>query len=83
MDEALKLLLGAGADINHQDKEGRTALILAAAIWIAKNDAVKLLIWAGADINRQDKVGRTALVYAASEGKEEAVKLGATGEPEN
>ena len=53
--ECLKELIAAGADINKEDKDGRTAL------WTAANqghiECLKELIAAGADINKEDKDG--------------------------
>jgi ankyrin repeat protein len=61
---AVQALIGAGADLNLQDKDGFTALIRAAA-----NDhtaTVQTLIGAGADLNLQNKDGFTALIRAAA-----------------
>src|SRR5204862_209989 len=60
---ALKALISAGADVNHRDHEGITALILAAN----RDDAEKarLLISAGARLNMAAADGTTALMAAA------------------
>ena len=60
----LKLLLEHGADINFADKQGNTALIIAAkrqADW-----TVKTLLDAGADPSIENNKGFTALDYARS-----------------
>jgi len=66
-------LIQEGADVNAKDREGKTALIIAAE----KNlpEVVKLLVAAGADINAKDKQKRTALVVAVEAGNVEVVKL--------
>ena len=56
----LESLLSAGADINAQDNEGRTALMTT----MGYPDTTEQFIEAGADGNLQDKKGRTALDYA-------------------
>ena len=64
----MKLLIEAGADVNHQDNEGKTALI-----YIIKNknvsdklrqDMVTYLIDSKALKNIKDKSGKTAIDYA-------------------
>jgi ankyrin repeat protein len=61
-------------NLNIRDKEGRSALMLAARFrHLPQLDA---LISAGADLRAKDTKGRTALTYCAVSGKEsEAVKL--------
>jgi ankyrin repeat protein len=60
------LLLDKGADLNVQDKTGKTALMSAAA----KGDAatVALLLDKRADLNLKDKTGKTALMWATQNG---------------
>ena len=60
-------------DVNSQDKDGWTALMLASIN--GHTDCVKLLIDNGADANLQNEVERSALIYAASDGYKECVKL--------
>ena len=60
--EVINLLVEFGADINIQDKYGRTALMLHSFLEIT--DIVPLLIEKGAEINLKDDEGRTALFYA-------------------
>lgn len=56
-------LIEHGADVNAVDKNGTTALMIAANL--AHADVVKRLIAAGADIHARDDDGRTALMEAA------------------
>lgn len=57
--ELLPLFLDRGADVNHTDNNGMTALMLN-----TDKDLVKELIRAGADINLADNEGNTALHHA-------------------
>ena len=61
--EGLKLLLSAGADINHDENVFLSRIVSTdksqTFLWAAYNgnsEAVKLLLSAGADINHTDKV---------------------------
>lgn len=71
--EQVRELLDAGADIDIQDKFGRTALMLSAAY--GRADTVKLLLDAGADIDRPSKYGWGALHYAAAWGHTGVMEL--------
>ena len=71
--EQVRELLDAGADIDIQDKFGRTALMLSAAY--GRADTVKLLLDAGADIDRSNKYGWTALMQAAMWGHTGVMEL--------
>jgi uncharacterized protein len=62
---AVESLLSQGADKNAKDKEGKSALVVAACN--ASNQVVRILLKAGADVNAADRIGRTALIAAASE----------------
>jgi ankyrin repeat protein len=61
--EALKTLLDAGADVNLKNKQGRTALMLAASEGLVNN--VRALVLGGADINAIDEDDMDALAHAA------------------
>ena len=63
--ETLRRLIAAGADVNLQDKDGRTALHLAAKR--GYSNAVKSLLAApGVELRLRDKDGHTALHLAES-----------------
>jgi hypothetical protein len=66
---AVRQLLDKGANIEAKDKDGETALIVAA--WWATTDVVRLLLAKGANIEAKN----TALIVAAVMGKTEVVKL--------
>lgn len=71
----VKSLLEQGADINAQNKNGQTALILAS--YYKRNNTEKifpLLLENNAIIDLQDSSGRTALSWAAGAGKMEAIR---------
>ena len=72
-DEIVKLLLNAGADIDKQNNNGNTALILASLDNYV--EIVELLLNAGADIDKQNNKGNTALFYASKDNNIEIVKL--------
>lgn len=60
--EMTRLLLEAGADVDHTSKNGQTALILAAGN--KSLDIVAILSEAGADKTRKDSLGMRAYDYA-------------------
>ena len=62
--ELFDILLKSGADVNHADNQGMTALMLN----IDKDSITKELCRAGADINMADNQGNTALHYALKRG---------------
>ncbi len=62
--EVVKLLLEAGADVNHQSKKGNTALMYASHN--GHIEVVKLLLEAGAVADIQNNSGQTALSMARS-----------------
>lgn len=57
----LQVLIKAGAELNVQDSQGRTALHYAAEY--SRHNNIKMLIDAGADADLKDKNGKTALDY--------------------
>ena len=61
--EAAKILIDAGADMNHKNLDGSTALLV--AIVFGKEKIAKVLIDNGADLNLKNKDGSTALHIAA------------------
>lgn len=71
--EIVKMLIDAGADVNHRNKDSNTALIWAAAN--GNKDIVKMLIDAGADVNIVNKYGETALTRAKNRKNEEVVEM--------
>ncbi len=71
--ERLKVLLDAGANVDAQNPEGRTALIKAARIGM--EDSVELLLSYGADASIKDQYGKTAYDYAAEKNYKDTMKL--------
>ncbi len=68
--EVVELLLKHKADINKQDKHGRTVLMLS-----INSELIELLLVNGAATDKQDECGWTALMYAAKRGLPEVVQL--------
>jgi ankyrin repeat protein len=71
--DPIRLLLDAGADINHADNEGDTALILTA--WSGDHESVQFLLDRGADVLVRNKAGLNALQKALEAGRDECVKI--------
>ncbi|KKO50776.1 ankyrin [Paenibacillus sp. DMB20] len=71
--KAVANIIKKGADINAQDSNGRTPLMIATR----RNDAAtaKVLIDAGADVNIQDHIKDNPFLYAGAEGYLEILKL--------
>lgn len=73
----VRKLVESGAEVNLQDKEGRTALINCCLhdgeTWAS--GAARLLLTHGAKLSLCDKVGRNALMYAILYKRESLVKL--------
>jgi ankyrin repeat protein len=70
---AVKAAIKSGVDVNTQNADKRTAIMLAA--FNGHTDTVKLLIENGADVNTIEGNGRTSLMFAASGDNAETVKL--------
>lgn len=66
-------LINQGADVNHINQEGRTALMLAS--FNGHFDIVNLLINKGANINLVDNLGRSALMFASTGPFKETVDI--------
>jgi ankyrin repeat protein len=62
--QLVELLIAKGAAVNHQDDDGRTALMYAAEN--GDTQAVNALLRNGAAVNIADKEGETALMKAAA-----------------
>ena len=58
-----KLLVEYGANVNHENNEGKTALIR--ALGVLKFETIKFPIEKGANVNHTDNDARTALFYAS------------------
>lgn len=71
--QTLRVLLAHGIDPNMQDREGRTALMMAASNGSAV--AVQVLMSAKAAVNLKDSKGKTALAYALENHKEDVANL--------
>ena len=71
--DVIDFLLDQGAEINHQDEQGRTPLII--AISQDNRIMVKLLITNGADVNKPDNSGQTPLMLANERNKSDIIRL--------
>ncbi|MBO9999257.1 MAG: ankyrin repeat domain-containing protein [Cyanobacteria bacterium SID2] len=69
--EMIQLLVRRGADIDRQDRTGRTALMSA----LSRPDSVKTLIELGADLNLRDSKGKTALMLAERERAQKSARV--------
>ena len=71
--KTVALLITAGADVNKDDEDGETPLVVASRL--GHTETVKLLIEKGADVNKADEDGSTPLHLAVYPGRTEIVKL--------
>jgi hypothetical protein len=69
----IRILLDAGADVNHADNRGMTALI--AAQQEGHDEIATLLLEHGATINQEDANGTTVLMFACRWGQTDIVKF--------
>ena len=72
-NEAIKLLLDAGADVNTQCKYGKRTALFYAALYDGTPETIQLLLAAGADIHLHSD-SETALAAAVRRGKIEVVR---------
>ena len=72
---AVKLLVQNGADLNAQNKEGDTALMVRAANSNSDVILIQALLDAGADPNIKNKWGKTALQYAQEKKTDDIIKI--------
>jgi ankyrin repeat protein len=72
--EKVRLLVEHGAEVNAKTKQGRTALMIAAAC-DGCSEVVKLLLAKGADAKVKDTGGATALALAADASDNESLRL--------
>jgi ankyrin repeat protein len=68
-----ELFIKAGMDINSRDKDGSSALMIAAEN--GDLEMAQLLIKSGADVNSHNIDGYTALIYAAYKGNVQIAEL--------
>ena len=66
------LLIENGADVNAANKEGKTALMIAAR---SSPHIIRLLLDNGADVNAKTRSGFTPLMFAAGEKRPDIVEL--------
>lgn len=74
VEPLLKVLLDKGADANHADNEGNTALLLCADNFGGHMELIKALCEAGADINAADADGNNVLHYVLEAGSQNIAK---------
>lgn len=72
-DDVVRKLLQRGADVNHQDEDGDTAVHGGA--FYANAKILQMLLDGKANPNIKNKLGGTALMWAASYGHEEIVRM--------
>jgi ankyrin repeat protein len=70
---AVRMLLDQGASVQQRDREGHTALWLAA--YFGRSEVAKALLDKGADPNARGREGWTPLMWAVQQGHAEVVRL--------
>lgn len=73
--EFAKLALSLGANIDTQDSEGMTPLILSLCFSFSEPELEQMLIERGCDVNLSDKNSNTPLILAAGIGNEKLVEI--------
>ena len=71
--DQIKKLIQKGINLNAQDSQGRTALMI--ATYNKDYDAAKILIDAGANVNIQDNMKNNPYLYASAEGYSDILLL--------
>jgi ankyrin repeat protein len=71
----VRMLLGAGAEVDARDSTGSTPLMWAAYSERANIEVVDALRKAGADVSAKNKRGETALTWAAWNGETPVTQL--------
>jgi ankyrin repeat protein len=71
--QAVREMLGGGADVNARDRHGQTALMLAAHR--GHREVVEVLVAAGADLNVAAKFNLTALMLAIVAGHPDVARV--------
>ncbi|XP_062571318.1 ankycorbin-like [Saccostrea cucullata] len=66
-DMAESLVTQEAYDINQQDRNGQTPLML--AVILGEEDIIRLLVRGGADVNEVNNTGKSALLIALEDGK--------------
>ena len=66
-------MLQEGVPVDCVDRDGRTALSLAA--YFNRTDVIRLLLQKGADVNKRDFFGNTPVYWAAMENSTEAIAM--------
>lgn len=74
MEPLLRVLLEKGADVNHVDNNGNTALLLCADNFGGHLELIKMLCEAGADFNAADAEGNNTLHYVLESGSQIVAK---------
>jgi hypothetical protein len=75
-EKTIPLLISAGANVNHVDKNGNSVLETAVESVFAGNESiVSFLISSGADVNLEDPKGNTLLMRSMRDGREKAAEI--------